>query len=92
MRYFKVVLAVTFLFSAAQAFAEHGGNGPCSAYEATCKSDPSVTGATGKAKWKAMHECVSAAAKADTANGQKCLDAQAKHKGHGKHSGGDSAN
>jgi len=94
MRITKIIFAVVFLFSAAQAFAhdDEGKSGPCSSYFATCKSDPSVTGAKGKAKWKAMHECVTAAAKADTANGQACLDAQAKHHDHGhKHGGNESA-
>jgi hypothetical protein len=89
MRYLSVLFALACSLLTVQAFAHHGGkSGPCSAYQATCLSDPSVTGATDKrSKWAAMHGCVSAAAKADTGtgNGQKCLDLQAKSKGPGVH-------
>lgn len=82
MRLVQLTLAVMTLISASVVFA-HEGHGPCASYEATCKSDPSVTGATDKkAKWKAMHSCVAAAAAADTANGQKCTAAMAKHEHH----------
>jgi hypothetical protein len=82
MRSIQVVFAIVFMFSAAQAFAHHEDkNGPCKSYIDTCKEDPSVTSAIGKkAKHKAMHACVAAAAKTDAANGQKCVDAMAKHK------------
>lgn len=90
MRIIRILFAFALLVSATQAFAHHDKNGPCSSYEATCKTDPSVTGATDKkAKWKAMHACVAAAAKADTANGQKCTDAMAKH--HKEHGGAEGA-
>jgi len=81
MRFIQISLALVFLFSAAQSFAGHEHkNGPCSAYEATCESDASVTSATDKkAKWAAKHACIAAAAKADTANGQACADRMAKH-------------
>ena len=84
MRSIQVVLAVAFLFSSAQSFARHEGKGgACNGYEKTCESDASVTGAADKkAKWEAKKACITAAATADTANGQKCLDAQAKHKKH----------
>jgi hypothetical protein len=79
MRYIQVSFVAAMLLTSVQSFA-HEGHGPCASYEATCKSDPSVTGATDKkAKWGAMHSCVAAAAKADTANGQKCTDMMAKH-------------
>jgi hypothetical protein len=79
-----MVLAIVFMFSAISAFAEHSGNGPCKAYETTCKADPTVTGATGKDKWKAMKTCISSAAAADSTNGPACTAAMAKHKGHDK--------
>lgn len=89
MRTFQIILASAFLLTSVQAFAHH--DEACKSYADTCKADPSVTGATGKAKWKAMDACVTGAAKADTANGQKCLDEKAKHhKGH-HHEGGDSS-
>ena len=85
MRTIKIAFTFTLLFSALPAFAEHGRSGPCSSYEATCKTDPSVTGATDKkTKHQAMGACVTAAATADTANGQKCLTAKANHKKHDK--------
>ena len=85
MRSIKIAFTFALLFSALPAFAEHDGKGPCSTYQATCKSDPSVTGATNKkSKWKAMGACVTAAATADTANGQKCPTAKANHKKHDK--------
>ena len=85
MRSIQLVIALSFILSAANAFADHDGkgekNGPCKTYMETCKSDPSVTGAADKkAKWAAMHSCVTTAATADKANGQACMDAQAKHK------------
>jgi hypothetical protein len=77
MRSIQVIVAAAFLLSSVQAFAHEGA---CKTYAETCKSDPSVTAATGKkAKWQAMDACVTTAAKADTANGQKCLDEKAKH-------------
>ena len=81
MRSIQVIVAAAFLLSSVQAFAHQ--DGACKTYADTCKSDPSVTGATGKAKGKAMNACVTTAAKADTANGQKCLDEKAKHHHHG---------
>jgi len=80
MRLTKVLIAISLL-SSATAFARHDRDkGPCSSYMTTCKEDPSVTGATDKdAKWKAMKACVTKAATADSDNGKKCLDAQAKH-------------
>ena len=80
MRSIQVLVAAAFLLSSVQAFAHH--EGACKTYADTCKSDPSVTAATGKAKWQAMDACVTTAAKADTANGQKCLDEKAKHHHH----------
>jgi hypothetical protein len=80
MRSIQVILAAAFLLSSVQAFAHEGA---CKTYAETCKSDPSVTAATGKkAKWQAMDACVTTAAKADTTNGQKCLDEKAKHHHH----------
>jgi hypothetical protein len=86
MRSFQIAFAASLLLATAPAFAHHAGaSGPCSAYVPACKTDASVTGAADKkAKWQAMSACVSAAAKADTANGQKCVDAQAKHEAHEK--------
>src|SRR5271170_3513536 len=81
MRKIHGAVATAFLFTSVLAFAHHGDkNGPCSSYEATCKSDASVTGAADKgAKRKAMHECVKTAAAADTANGPACTTAMEKH-------------
>lgn len=90
MRSIQIILAVAFLLSSVQAFAHH--DEACKTYAEACKSDPSVTGATAKkAKWKAMDACVTNAAKADTANGQKCLDAKAKHHGGHMHGAGNSS-
>ena len=85
MRTLQLVFAATLLLSALPALAEHGhgkgGTGPCSAYEATCKTDASVTGAADKkAKHAAMKACISAAAQADATNGAACTAAMAKHK------------
>ena len=79
MHFIQLVLAVVFTFAATQSFA-HGdhGNKACASYEPTCEKDPSVTAATGKAKWEAKKTCIKAAATADTANGGACLAAIAK--------------
>jgi hypothetical protein len=83
MRLIQVSFIFALLLSVPQVFAHGDHNGPCSSYEATCKSDPSVTGAADKkAKWKAMHECVKAAAAADATNGPACTAAMAKHHEH----------
>jgi len=88
MRSIQIIVAAAFLLSSVQAFAHH--EGACKTYADTCKSDPSVTAATGKkAKCQAMDACVTTAAKADTANGQKCLDEKAKHEKH--HEGANSS-
>ena len=83
MRYIQVSFVAAMLLTSVQSFA-HEGHGPCASYEATCKSDASVTGATDKkAKWKAMHSCVAAAAAADTGpNGAKCTAMMEKHHQH----------
>ncbi len=88
MRSIQIIVAAAFMLSATQVFAHHDDkNGPCASYMDACKSDSTVTGATGKAKWKAMHECVKNAAAADTTsgNGPKCTAAQAKHHEHMDH-------
>jgi hypothetical protein len=82
MRLIYVLATIACVFTAAQSYADHEApHGPCSSYFPSCKSDSAVTAASKpKEKWHAMHECVWRAAKADSANGQKCLDAMAKHK------------
>lgn len=78
MRFTQIILLGIFLFATTQAFAhEHRHRNPCKAYVANCEKDPSVTGATDdEAKNAATKACILKAAKADTENGQKCVDAQ----------------
>lgn len=76
-----VLSSTTLLFAGDKEGHHKGHKGACKAYFETCKNDPSVTGAADKkAKHEAMKACVTAAATADTANGQACLDHMSKEK------------
>lgn len=79
---FELALVATVALFSVGLFAEETQKkeGPCKIYLDTCSTNSKVVAAKDPKKMrKAMHACVSKAAKADAENGQACLATMAKY-------------